>query len=177
MALTKGEEIGLGVAGGVAIGALAWALLRRPPQAAVVASPSTATVPAGTATSANTNPSGSGVTSYTPRPASGSRRANALPTTQAQAPSVGAIKLLSYSAGVAVVTWTGAPATWNGADNTGYSLFQRSAGGSWKVVGIEVEPPLDIKGLQPGDVIGVAPTYLTPGGREVAGKILTVNIP
>lgn len=171
MAWSKAEKWSAG-AGAAAIAALATVLVLRPRALNVTGGAAAGNTVATGVTTQTT----AGVTSQTVRPPSGSRRLKALPTTSPSAPGVGSLRLVSFSKGVAVLTWTGGPATWNGADNTGYNLYVQR-GGAWTVAGIEVEPPLSVDGLSPGDLVGIAPTYLTPSGQEVAGQVAGVKIP
>jgi hypothetical protein len=170
---SKAEKWGAGI-GGAAVAALVGVLALRPKALTVTAGAMTPT--SATATNAGGGQTVGGITSQTARAPSGSRRLKAIPTSQSGAPGVTGLTLVSFTGGVAVLKWTGGPATWNGADNTGYNLYvQRS--GNWTVVGVEVEPPLSVSGLSSGDIVGIAPTYLTPGGQEVAGQVSGVKIP
>lgn len=108
-------------------------------------------------------------------PPTGSRRMAAVPTTATTAPTVSNLHVVSYSGGIAVLAWTGTmQATYKGGDNTGYNLYQKTASG-WKIVQVEVDPPLRVQ-APAGTVFGIAPTYLTPGGQEIAGGIVSVTV-
>lgn len=99
----------------------------------------------------------------------------AVPSTASSAPTVSGLHVVSYSGGIAVLAWTGTlQATYQGADNTGYNLYQQTSSG-WKIVQAEVDPPLRVQ-APTGTVFGVAPTYLTRGGQEIAGGIVSVTV-
>ena len=110
-----------------------------------------------------------------PTSGAGSKRAKALPTAAASAPTVSGLHVQAYSNGVAVLVWNGTlQSTYQGGDNTGYNLYRQS-NGQWQVAQVEVDPPLRVTAAK-GAVLGIAPTYLTPSGQEIAGGIQSVTV-
>lgn len=105
----------------------------------------------------------------------------AAPSTSASAPTITNLQATPLSGGVTTLTWTGTLVSeWTQPDGTvadsiGYNLYLKR-GGRWALLEPEVYPPVTIKGLSSGDVLGVAPIYSLPSGDTVGGTIQSVTV-
>lgn len=180
--VTAGADTDLLLVGGALVLGYFWFKSK---QQSAASGTNTATASSGTLyTGGKTVSSTASATHTTPyTPASPSQSSASLVySASTVAPSISFLKLASYnqSTQTAVLTWTGAQATWadpngNLADNTGYNLYQISDG-TPTLMATEVEPPLYVPGVASGTVLGIAPTYLTAGGREITGQLVTVTV-
>jgi hypothetical protein len=161
-------------AGGAVLGALVVTILPairvRPvglttPATPAAPSPGTTTVP--------------GISTLGPAPA---QPATATPSSSPSAPTVSDLQITASGSGTFVLTWTGTlVASWvqadgTSADNIGYDLYLRQ-GSVWKLLQVEVYPPLTVSGLKSGDVLGVAPVYALSDGTTIGGAISAVTVP
>jgi len=92
---------------------------------------------------------------------------------------VSGLRVLSFVGGTAVLSWNGGPASYvtpgGVAESNGYNLYMES-GSRWVVLRVGVYPPLTVARLTQGTVLGIAPTYVLPSGREIAGGIAAVKV-